>query len=296
MSPVIDYCKSEEFASLLKLIDTEFVFSKNRLRSLAERFPAVYSPNNLANIYVARCNGVLAASVTVRKFIWHATGRIWRGAMVGMVFTCPAYRKRGIGSAMMQRIQQDLASAGMDFAVLWTKIPQFYERLGWLSNDCSAFGEALPEIDKSSGVLIKPRHLSENMYKLLDAIRHKKQIEFLERVPSDYAAIPLPAETVDLLLSEKPEGYSIVGRTHTACYLYEAPGDPDFWERLLPSLRYAYPKLYLNQQTGSPFQKWLCENASVKWEAQNLAMWLPLTKQASCIGIGKWYIPYFDRI
>lgn len=296
MSLVIDYCKLDEFEFLLKLIDTEFVFSKNRLRSLVERFPAVYSPNNLSNIYVARCNGVLTASVTVRKFIWHATGRIWQGAMVGMVYTCPAYRKRGIGSTMMQHIQQDLASAGMDFAVLWTKIPRFYERLGWLGNDCSAFGEALPEVDKSSGVLIKPQNLSENLYKLLNAIRQKNQIEILERVPSDYAAIPFPAETVDLLLSEKPEGYCIVGRTNTACYLYEAPGDPDFWEQLWPSLRCAYPKLYLNQQTGSPFQKWLVENASVKWEAQKLAMWLPLTKQAIGIGIEKWYIPYFDRI
>lgn len=296
MSPVIDYCRPDELESLLNLIDTEFVFAKKRSRSLVERFPAVYSPHNFGNIYVARCDGVLAASVTIKKCIWHAAGRNWRAAMVGMVYTCPDYRKRGLGSAIMQHMQQDLASSGMDFAVLWTGIPEFYERLGWFANDCGVFGEFLPGVVNSSVVFIEPRRLSENWAECIDAFRRKKQIEFMERVPLDYAAVPLPAETVDVLLSDKPEGYAIVGRTATACYLYEAHGDPDFWDRLWQSLCHAYPKLYINQQTGSPFQKWLFEKRLVVWQEQNLAMWLPLTEPAYRVGIEKWYIPYFDRI
>jgi GNAT superfamily N-acetyltransferase len=60
-------------------------------------------------------------------------GRSRRVIGLGAVFTTPALRGRGLGTALLRRLLDDAAADGYDFAMLFSEIdPGFYARLGFL--------------------------------------------------------------------------------------------------------------------------------------------------------------------
>jgi len=71
----------------------------------------------------------------------HAAGRVVRVrvdaceldlGMVGLVYTDPAFRRRGLGSVVVEACARALAERGAQLAVLWSDRHAFYARLGFV--------------------------------------------------------------------------------------------------------------------------------------------------------------------
>ena len=132
-------CKVHELAAIVERFDREFIFNKQRTISLAKRFSNVLSLENLNHIRLATLRGNVCGALSTKIFEFIIKDHIWHGAMIGMVWVDPQYRGMGVGSNLVHSTTQFLYNEGVDFAVLWTGIPDFYERSGWLLKDHSPF-------------------------------------------------------------------------------------------------------------------------------------------------------------
>lgn len=165
-------------AQALALIDDEFVYSKGRTISLKDRYRL--GPKDL-HFIVADDKVVSVAAVKPYTFM----GEL--GIRIGFVYTRPDYRNQGYASRLLREITENCK-----WAVLWTNIPKFYERLGWVAWDNSLLGE----------------------------------VDGLGQGTSHYwwnRQIPLPATCVDRFRNV------IVGRNGDVGYVYQMPYPPN-WE------------------------------------------------------------------
>lgn len=299
MKASVDHCRLEELPELLALLDDEFVFGKGRSLSLAERFPQVFCPANLENIYVTRVGNAICAAVAIKRFDWLAYNRTWQGAMIGMVYTRPECRGQGLASLVMRTLQDDLAKVGVDFGVLWTIIPSFYQRLGWFMEDVGIFGEATSLISSQTDISIAPCPLADEVIHWVDRIHSRWVSDRVARSDLDYRVIPLPADSVDVFLLDETneiQGYALVGRSGEVGYVYELVGHPATFDQLWSTITNCYRKVYINDRPGNLSSEWLDERATVTWRPHHLTMWLPLSAEARNTAVGHWYIPYLDRL
>lgn len=294
----LDCCSSEDLCQVMRLLDEEFILSRQREVSLAVRFPEALSETNLHNIRVAYVDRVPCAVVVARQFDWIEGDRRWTGAMIGMVCTRPQYRGRGLASSVLKASQEALQRANCDFSVLWTAVPEFYGRLGWLKADNGVFGEAIGH-EPESNVQISPRVIDESAAAWIDEVRSLWLRERAIRTPSAYHVLPFPATSLELFaceVQEGQEGYAIVGRSGHTGFLYEMIGHPAAFHAIWSSIRARFGKLFVNDTSLGLSREWLSGNAHISWRPQRLAMWLPLSVQAREAPFGRWYISYLDRI
>ena len=118
------------------------------------------------------------------------------------------------------------------------------------------------------------------------------------RRPEDYRQLPLPAESVDVLWHEEQgkAAYALFGSSGTTGFLYELAGDAACFPALWLEVCRGRQRVFINDRADSPSCRWLTNHTGVSWENKNLAMWLPLSKRVCMPRLGKWHIPYFDRI
>ena len=142
-------CEPKELPAVVERLDQEFVFSKQRSVSLSKRFPNTLSVDNIKQIRVAVSDEVILGALSIRMFEWVIKGQVWHGAMVGMVWVDSLHRGESIGSKLLASARQFLDEADVDFGVLWTEVPAFYERAGWFLSDRGLFGEAANRLSSS---------------------------------------------------------------------------------------------------------------------------------------------------
>jgi predicted N-acetyltransferase YhbS len=284
-------CTRAEYEALLALLDQEFIFRKGRLLSLERRLPEALDRARPENILVAREHGTAASALTLRYFDWITPGRNWRAAMIGMVYTRPDRRGRGSASALLQAAQARLTREGVEFAVLWTAQPGFYARSGWIGADCGVLGSADTAGADPASAAVAPDAAAIT---LAEELRQRYAPQRVARSAASYAALPPPAEQLELLLEN--DACALVGRRERHGYLYEFIGAPDKYALLWSRLSARYRSLTLNQQQGTPSQRWLSAHAAIHWQSQQLAMWLPLSAPARMARFSEWYIPFLDRI
>ncbi len=289
--PTIASCSGADFDALLPLLDQEFIFGKGRRRSLQQRFPATLDRHHPQNILRASVGGTLASALATKPFTWITPERNWRAAMIGMVYTRPELRGRGTASALMRATQARLAQEGFDFAVLWAAQPDFYARLGWLQIDCGTLGSVHAASAGATQSALPPGAAD---IAWIEALRPQYAPERAERSEKAYAALLPPAERLELLRGDA--AYAIVGSDDRHGYLYEMLGDaaelPSLWARLAAR----YRTLYLNLRRDAPAQRFLSAERGITWQAQRLAMWLPLADSARGARFADWYVPFLDRI
>lgn len=282
------------------MLDNEFILSKGRKTSIAQRFPSTFCADNVENIFLAEENGTIVAAFLGKRFEWRQPDRIWQGAMIGAVYTDPTRRGKGIGSALLKWGVQALQDAGAEFAVLWTTQPEFYQRLGWNSADIGMFGNcgsgtgagaALDSVRAVPSAMCNEREIDDIRTQYLDA--------YVCRQPLDYSQQPVPAENVDVLLwteDGEPASYALLGRIGGTGILYELVGSESGFGDLWEAIRRRHKKIVINDSAESASYRWLSKNTDIAWENKKLAMWLPLSADVDVAAMSQWYIPYFDRI
>jgi len=288
-------CEPSELPFVIESIDREFIFSKGRLLSLSRRFPNVISRRNIEQIHVAIFNRSICGALAIRIFDFAAEQRVYRGAMIGMVWVDPKYRGKGIGKKLMLAAERFLKEKCLDFGVLWTGTPAFYEQAGWVLNDISLFGEASGCLNTGSVV---GRSLASEDVAHLERVRSTWELQRVIRRPSDYQIIPLPAVEVNCFWASGKgrEGYALAGEADGDGFLYEMVAPPGLWDILWSGLTGRFKRLFINGRAGDPFTQWLADRNYATLQSQNKTMWLRISQLAAAAPLDGWYIPYFDRI
>lgn len=291
-------CLPENLEQLITLLDEEFVFSKGRMISLRQRFPTVFCRNNLHNIIICTDSDEIVSALAMRQFDWREGSEIFRGAMIGMVYTHPARRGEGLASRLMATAVLRLREDNVDFGVLWTGQSSFYTRLGWVATDCSVLGELKPDelTPEPSGKVT--RLPAEAITQRLEEIRHNCLSATSLRHSDDYRQLPIPAESVNVLWCEDrgKAAYALSGSCGETGFLYELVGDVACFPSLWKEICCCYQRIFINDQADSLSCRWLTDHTVISWKNKNLAMWLPLSERLNMLRLGQWHIPYFDRI
>ena len=276
-------CAPAELPELVSRLDTEFVTGRGRSVSLALRFPSLFDAGNADNIWAIRNEGRIAAALVTRHFIWIAGSRQYNAAMIGMVWTDPALRGKGLASLLLEHVTGVLKS-GTDFAVLWTAQPEFYLRLGWMSRDRASFGE----IEGGNGENRGEDVAFERVRQLWEA-----QPQRAARGADWNPPLPLPATALEMFVADG--AYAIAGRQSAKLYCHEILGNEADFPTLFERLRASCGTLYINERIESQAYRWL-DRHGVRWRANPLAMWLALRNDSCLDAAHDWYIPWLDRI
>lgn len=291
-------CRPEELGPLISLLDEEFIFGKERTISLQRRFPTVYCSNNLSNILLCTDGKTILSALAMRPFDWRESNEIFRGAMIGAVYTHPARRGEGLASRLLKTAAIQLRAQNMDFGVLWTGQPSFYARLGWISADCGTLGKFESNeltSEPSGNVTILPMEANASR---LEVLRQNCLNTMILRRSEDYCQLPLPAERINVFWCEDHGGtaYALSGNSKKTGFLYELIGNENCFPALWREISHSYQHILINDQTDSPSHRWLTTQTGLSWENKNLAMWLPISDRVDMSRLGQWHIPYFDRI
>lgn len=290
-APAIASCTGGDFDALLTLLDQEFIFGRGRRLSLKQRFPATLRPQHPENILLARMEDAVVSALAVKPFTWITPERRWHAAMIGLVYTRPDWRGRGTASALMRAAQAKLEQEGFDFAVLWTRQPGFYARLGWIGADCGMLGSV-----QAATPGVTPPQAAPDAADIawIETLRPDYAPERAERSDMNYAAVMPPAERLELLRGDS--AYAIVGCGDGHGYLYDMLGGAGELPALWATLAARYRTLWLNLQRGSAAERFLSARSGINWQPQQLAMWLPLAAAARGARFADWYVPFLDRI
>jgi predicted N-acetyltransferase YhbS len=290
-----------DLGRICAVLDNEFIFGKDRKISIAQRFPATFCAANIANIFVAEDNGRIVSAFLAKRFDWQQDEKTWCGAMIGAVYTDPQRRNEGLAGNLLKWGMQALQQDGAELAVLWTIQSEFYARLGWISADSGVFGSCVTAsgdieyaLDK---VKVVPLALSDE--RRIDAVRKQCLKGLVRREALDYHQVPIPAESVDVLLwneGRETRSYALLGSKGTVGILYEMVGSEDGFADLWAAARKRHGKIVINDCAESRSHRWLTQHAGVAWENKKLAMWMPLSTELDIAQVSQWYIPYFDRI
>lgn len=300
MSLQLRECRPSELRLVIERLDQEFVVSKNRSLSLGRRFPNTLSAANIRQIRVAVLDGVIQGVLTLRMFNWVSNRKLWHGAMVGMVWVSPEHRGTGVGCKLLSSARQRMEEADVDFGVLWTGVPAFYEQAGWFLSDRGIFGTVtMAATAARQDTLVSRLRVVSADIAWLERLRASGLPMRVIRDSIDYCTIPLPAVNVlcfCAVRSTDEHGFALIGEKDGVGYLYELVAPPTLWEPLWSAASGYFRRLFVNGQAGDACAQWLAENRLVNWEPQNKAMWLPVSKQLDEQTIESWHIPYYDWI
>lgn len=292
-------CKSTELTGVIEHLDREFVLNKQRSVSLSQRFPNTLALDNLEQIRVAVLDGVLCGAVSMRRFEWFAEEHAWHGAMVGMVWVDSQHRRKGIGSKLLSSVTELLHEREMDFGILWTGNPSFYERAGWILHGRGLFGQAGNRKVSQGLDTVSCRPLASVDVGWLERLRASALPMRVVRNTRDYRAIPIPAVQVlcfSVQSNDGGEGFALVGEQPGIGYFYEMVAPPSLWGAIWTAVTKRFGQLFVNGQSGDAFAQWLAQNGLVVWQPQNKTLWLRVSRRMEEDSLKAWHIPYFDWI
>lgn len=102
--------------------------------TIADEYPHVLAPANADHMWIIKSRGrIVSHAATYASTMDVADGLTLRMGGVSSVATDPAFRHRGYASDLVRACCADLQAQGCHFAVLWTEVKAFYEKLGFRS-------------------------------------------------------------------------------------------------------------------------------------------------------------------
>lgn len=272
------------------LVDDVFVRSRGLTRSLATRYPDIFEKERAANVFVALQGHHVVSAIATRPIAWRSSGSEGWVAALGLLATDPAYRGRGVGTAVLEAVVESVAADDASAAVLWATRPRLYQRLGWQKADPGVVGTGAGGGAQRDAPVAEM--LDAEVATSLAAIRVRHATEVFARAPGTWRVVPAPADAVYAYRSA--EAYALLGRRGDRGYLYELVGHEHAFPVLWAAIRRDVSTVVVNDAPGTPSHRWLSQRRAVEWEPKPLAMWLGLDDSGSAVAGS--YVPYFDRI
>lgn len=124
-------CRPNELPALRALLNEVFIAERGASGDLFEYAPLLYAEANVEQLRVVRRGREIVghAGILERPIRWR--GQTLRAGLIGGVCARQELRGLGIGTLVMEDAAARMGALGLDFGVLWTGSPGFYERLGW---------------------------------------------------------------------------------------------------------------------------------------------------------------------
>lgn len=124
-------CRPDELPALRALLNEVFIAERGASGDLFDYAPLLYARANVEQLRVVRRGRAIVghAGILERPIRWR--GQTLRAGLVGGVCARQELRGMGIGTLAMEDAAAHMGALGLDFGVLWTGSPGFYERLGW---------------------------------------------------------------------------------------------------------------------------------------------------------------------
>lgn len=277
-----------EYTDAIALFDNEFILSRRRTVSFAQRYDDVFS-NVDCFIAAGKIAGQLVSALVVRPFTWLDNGREWRGAMLGLVCTATRFRNKGYAAEVLAVAEQQCRDLGCDFAVLWASNHQLYESSGWIAEDRGTVGAGHTLIHDSLPVA---ETAGESTIPAIHALHEIRGTPRIRRTLANYHRILPPAE--DLLFFVEGHLFAVCARHKRTGYLYDLVGSDTHMQSFWQKLAGHFDDIYANVEHDSAAYRWLFNHARLEWKPQRLAMWKPLC--SARVPFPQWYIPFMDRI
>ena len=277
-----------EAPEVVELFDQEFIFSRGRSISFAQRFSDVFS---VRECFVAA--GSVAAdmigALLVRPFSWADGAREWRGAMMGLVCTKAQFRGRGYAARLLAAADARCRALDLDFGVLWAACDALYVGQGWIRSDRGMLGVRRAGL---AGAVPVPPLAAANLVRAAHALHEARAGPRVNRRLSNYRHLLPPAEHVVVLV--EGHSFALCGCHNQTGYVYDIVGTgremPGLWHRLAAQ----FGDIYVNVELGTSAHRWLVAHAGLAWSKQSLAMWKPLRRDS--IPFAAWHVPFMDRI
>lgn len=264
---------------------------------MAERYPRMWNKGNLENIYVYIEHGEIVSCAGVKRFQSRFCSGTVDGAMVGGVCTREQHRGRGFSGAVMKKID-DVLARSCSYAVLWTGIPEFYERFGWGGYDDAVLGTMTEPFVTQSVELEIVEKEPWRARPVIESLR-SDSCPFVIRQEDDYKTVPAFVEEVTCLLaisSGVPVAYALSGIQGDRIYVLEADGDEKALGQLAVYLKGKCSTLVLNDYSGGPLHKLGELKQVADWRPSNLAMWKEYAPALFSARDCRRFIPLPDRI
>jgi len=128
-APVVRPARFTERGPLFDWLD-DGLRGGRRGRLVAEYGAALVEPDAVHSA-VATVSGRFVAHALARRVRVRARGVRARIGLVGLVYTDPAWRRRGLAARCIRACEGWLEGQGVEIAVLWSDRHDWYERLGW---------------------------------------------------------------------------------------------------------------------------------------------------------------------
>ena len=284
----VSFLEPDAFPEAIEFFDAEFIFSRGRTISFAQRFRDVFASDEC--FVVAGRNGRrLISALLGRPFTWIEGNRRWRAVMIGLVCTASPYRGRGYAAAVLNAAEQHCRALEHDFAVLWAANHEVYERLGWVASEKGVLGIRRTPL---GGGPAGSSELHETSIFEIQTLHETRDGARVDRQLDNYCRLLPPAERLRFFLEGR--SFALCAEFGRAGYIYDLLATdadmPQLWDKLSKS----FDDLYVNVECNSAAHRWLQTHTTLEWKTHALAMWKPL--RAESIPVQRWYIPFFDRI
>ncbi len=124
-------CRVSEMQQLRTLLNKVFMEERNATGDLFTFAPLLYTEENIENLRVVRERKRIVghAGILPRSIRWR--GQVFEVGLVGGVCARRDLRGLGVGTLVMEDVAQRMEELELDFGVLWTGSPGFYQRLRW---------------------------------------------------------------------------------------------------------------------------------------------------------------------
>lgn len=183
--------------------------------SVAADSPLLFEqgPNSLRRVVTAG-DGSPIAHAAARIDSYSSRGRTSTFAVIGAVATSTEHRQQGLATVVLEDLISDLALRGVDFAVLWSDVADFYERFGFARSGRELLCEVptrLFHVEK--GCLVRKAE-PEDLPRI--AAIHSREPCHVIRTESMWRAhFGIPGCDFYVLESfGSVEGYAVVGKGH----------------------------------------------------------------------------------
>lgn len=190
------------------------VLRPNGPPTIAEEYPQVFARANAGNMWVITLEGRVVSHVaTYASTLELAGGAQLRLGGISSVATEPSARHRGYASRLMEACCRQLDAQGCHFAVLWTEIHAFYERLGFTSLGAELLYRLTPadvrDVTTDADIEASRPAEADTLARLRAAVR-----PYTHRSPEEWAALRrIPKMQVWVARREgRPAAYLAVGK------------------------------------------------------------------------------------
>ncbi|MBM3547960.1 MAG: GNAT family N-acetyltransferase [Alphaproteobacteria bacterium] len=275
-------------ASLVTLMEAEFVAAKERTGRLVRLYPDLFASPRFGRLFGLATRGALHATCAVRLFSMKVGAQQRMGAMIGFVVTDPRHRGQGLGMRLMRAVESSLAEDGVELGVLWARRVDLYRTLGWQLSDASLLGRWKGPA-KSVGASWTRAPLPDALRRRLNRLRPAPAVA---RPLHVYDKRPYPADR--LSVATVPGAYALIGESGGTGYAFETGGSPEGAARLLGEASRRWPDLRVNGCKGEAISRHLEREGLVAFEANPLAMWKVLRGGLDLRRVP--WVPYFDRV